>query len=98
MDDKRYDEQKRARAGTKATLRAVVALYFIFIGYKVITNKETTMSPVTAYLLGGVFIAAAFGFGVYTFISWRKDVEAAVIDEASDPSNDPAEVDDDDSE
>lgn len=95
MDNQKYDEQKRAKASTKATLRAVVALYFIFIGYKIITNKETTMAATTAYLLGGVFIAASVGFGIYTLMSWRNEIEAAKIKDDNDAM---AEEENDDGE
>lgn len=76
---RKYDEQKRSRAGTAALLRGAVAGYIVFLGYKIITNKETSMSVMTSRILGGCFIAAALGFGAYTFLRWKKDMEAAVI-------------------
>ncbi|MBP3270919.1 MAG: hypothetical protein J6M17_01665 [Ruminococcus sp.] len=99
MQEQKYDEQKRKTAGTKATLRAVVAGYFIFLGYKIITNKETTMSHTTAYLLGGIFIAAALGFGIYTLMKWRSDIEESKLtDDQAAVSDAEPEVENDDGE
>lgn len=75
----KYDEQKRARADKAALLRGVVAGYIAFLGYKIITNKDTSMSQMTSFILGGCFIAAALGFGVYIFLRRKKDLENAVV-------------------
>ncbi len=79
-----YDVQQRARAGTKATFRGVVALYIIYLGYSVIRSagdEASTMPPWLAWGGGILLIAAALGFGVYTWKRWRLDVEAARIRE-----------------
>lgn len=79
MDKKKYDEQKRSRADKAALLRGVVAGYIIFLGFKIATNKDTTMDAVTAGVIGGVFIVAALAFCVYIFLRRKSDLEAAQI-------------------
>ena len=77
-----YDIQKRARAGTSATLRACVSLYLIYLGCQIIRNAlngTTTMSLGLSWLFGGVLIAAALGFGWYILRRYRSDLEAARI-------------------
>lgn len=69
------DQGKFSRAQTAATLRAVVAGYFMYIGWKIATNTDTDMSPLTAKLIGGIFIAAALCFGVWVWKRWRTDRE-----------------------
>ncbi len=81
-----YDVQKRARAGTSATLRAAVALYIIYLGFSIIRGVReggTSMSPALGWSAGLVFIAAALAFGVYTWKRWRREVEAARLPASS---------------
>lgn len=75
--NRKYDEQKRSQADKAALLRGVVAGYIIFLGWKIATNKDTTMDVTTARIIGGVFIAAALGFCVYIYLRRKSDLEAA---------------------
>ena len=79
-DHLEYDIQKRARAGTAATLRAAVALYVIWIGVKIIrgvSDGSSAMSPVLAWIAGLVFITSSLVFGIFIWRRWRADLEAA---------------------
>ena len=81
-----YDVQKRARAGTAATLRAVISLYIIYLAWSVLKGVRNGSSPVpvwVGWLVAIVFTAAAIAFGVYTWTTWRRDLEAARL-----PAND----------
>jgi hypothetical protein len=86
-----YDVQKRARAGTAATFRAAVALYFLYLAWQIVRgvmDGTSSMSPVIGWIAGLGFVAAALVFGFYTWKRWRADVEAARLPP-------PAEADDD---
>ncbi len=75
-----YDLQKRAGAGTRATLRSCVCLYLGYLGFQLIRNAdsaESTMSPQLAWVFGLLLLAAAIGFGVYVIFRYRADLEAA---------------------
>ena len=61
------------KAGTAAILRAVVAGYIFYLGWKIATGESESMSPLTARLIGGAFMLAAAGFGLYTFRRWQLD-------------------------
>lgn len=77
-----YDVQKRARAGTTATLRAVVVLYVLYLGWMILRNYfqgTSTLPPWLAWLAGLGFAAAALGFAVYTYRRYKADLAAAVI-------------------
>lgn len=76
-----YDIQKRARAGTAATFRAVVAGYIAYLGWKIATAEGSTMSPLVAKLISCAFLVAAVAFGIYTWKRWRLDLEAARLPE-----------------
>ena len=81
-----YDIQKRAKAGTAATLRAVISVYIIYLGWTVLKGVRNGSSPVpvwVGWLVAIVFTAAAIAFGVYTWKTWRRDLEAARL-----PAND----------
>lgn len=89
-DKLEYDVQKRARAGTAATLRAVVALYVGWLGIKIIRGvKEggTTVPPALGWIMGIFFIAAALGFCFYVWKRWRADLEAARLDPTRETEN-----------
>lgn len=72
-----YDVQERAKAGTKATFRAVVALYIAYLGYKLIREPQAGWSVA----VGVAFIAAALAFGYYIWRQWHIDVEKARLPE-----------------
>ena len=82
-----YDVQMRARAGVAATLRALVAGYLLYTGwriYKGSSDGSSSMSITTACIIAVAFAAVAAAFGIYTFRQWRRDVEAARMPEPED--------------
>ena len=84
-----YDEQRRARAGSGAVLRALVAGYLLYLAWQIVQgvrSGETTMSPAMAYGAAAFFALAAVAFIVYLIRRWRSDVEAARL-----PASDPPE-------
>ena len=57
-----YDVQKRARAGTAATLRAVISLYIIYLAWSILKGVRNGSSPVpvwVGWLTAIVFTAGA---------------------------------------
>ena len=81
-----YDIQKRAKAGTAATLRAVISVYIIYLGWTVLKGVRNGSSPVpvwVGWLVAIVFTAAAIAFGFYTWKTYLRDKEAARL-----PAND----------
>ena len=70
------------KAATAAILRAVVAGYIFFLGWKIATGESDSMSPLTARLIGGAFMLAAAGFGFYTFRRWQLDNADKEADDA----------------
>ena len=87
MDEKNrveYDVQRRARAGTSATLRALVAGYLVYLAWQIVKgvrsgvrSGETSMSPAVGYAAAAFFLLAALVFAVYLIRRWKKEVEAA---------------------
>ena len=80
-----YNVQKRARAGTSATLRALVAGYLVYLAWQILQNVRsgaTSMKPAVAYAAAGFFLLAAVAFAVYLIRRWRIEVEAARLPEA----------------
>ena len=54
-----YDVQRRARAGTSAILRALVAGYLVYLAWQILQNVrtgETSMTPAVAYTAAGFFL------------------------------------------
>ncbi len=91
-----YDVQRRARAGTGATLRALVAGYLIYLAWQIVKgvrSGETNMPPALAYGAAIFFTLAAIAFVVYLIRRWRAEVEAARL-----PAAEPAENAEDEAE
>ncbi len=88
-----YDVQKRAQAGLRATLRAAVAVYIIYLGYRLVSGESSGLQTAA----GVFFIVAALAFGAYTWRRWRLDLEAARLpDETPAPADDDGDEPDDD--
>ena len=88
-----YDVQKRARAGTTATFRALISIYIIYLGWTVLRGVLKGSSPVpvwAAWLTAIVFTGASICFLVYTWKRYRKDLEAARIPKAAETEEDKA--------
>ena len=83
MDREKYDPQKNSRSDKAAVLRAVVAVYIGYLGYKIACAENTTMSVTTARIIGAVFIAAAAAFGVYIVKRWLADRKETAEDHDS---------------
>lgn len=77
--DGKFDPQKRSRADKAALLRAVVAAYIGYLGYKIAAAENTSMSLLTARIIGIAFILAAAGFCVYIYKRWKSDCNDALI-------------------
>ena len=90
-----YDVQRRARAGTRATLRALVVGYLAYLAWQIlkgVRSGESTMAPAVGYTAAAFFLLAAAAFAVYLIRHWRLEVEAARLPE-SDSKEDAAEDD-----
>ena len=77
-----YDVTKRTKATNTATLRAVVAGYLLYLGGSLLWDLlkgTSTLSPALAWTAGLGFIAAALAFGLYTWRTWRRELEAAKL-------------------
>ena len=64
----------------KETLRAVISVYIIYLGWTVLKGVRNGSSPVpvwVGWLVAIVFTAAAIAFGFYTWKTYLRDKEAA---------------------
>ena len=84
MDDRafEYDTAKRTRANNLAVLRALVAAYLAWLGFRLIRDcvrGASTLSPAFAWTAGLVFIAAALAFAFYIRRQWKRELAAAKL-------------------
>ena len=94
---KQIDKAKEQRAWTAATLRLVVAGYIAYLGYKIATAEDTTMSHTTAMIFGVVFGVAAAAILGYIVYRLRIDLaEARIKEEPEAPSAEPEAASQDD--
>ena len=57
-------------------LRAAVAAYLCYLGFDIFRSYlvgASTLSPTLAWLCGPGFIAAGLGFGIYSFLRYRRE-------------------------
>ena len=76
-----YDVIKKNRAVLHGTLRGVVCVYLAYLALHILKGISPASSmPVWAgYCIAGVFLAAAAGFGVYTWKQYKNDLRGAVL-------------------
>ena len=89
-----YDVQKRAKAGTAATLRAVISVYVIYLAWTVLKGVLNGTSPVpvwVGWLVAVVFTGAAVAFPVYTWKIYQRDKEAARLPAEAEPEEETEE-------
>jgi len=79
----KYDMQKRDKAVKGIFFRLVAAGYIGYLGYSIMTEKETSMSQAAAWMLGGLFMAVCAGFAVYSVCRFRSDMAAARLTDAA---------------
>ena len=94
-----YDVRKRAKAGTSATFRAVVAIYVMYLGSNLCRSTAdgtSTLPPWAGWLSGIFFILAGLAFGIYTWNRYRIEKEAARLPETDEENE--AEYDGDDAD
>jgi hypothetical protein len=72
-----YDAEKLSKAETKAAMRAIVAGYLGYLGYKIATEENTSMKKAAALIIGAFFFIAAAAVGAYTVYCFLTDRKAA---------------------
>ena len=81
MDSKGTESgRSRSKALNFAALRAVVAVYLIYLGVTLILDMmkgESALSPIAAWALGLLFVLAGAGFGLYTWRRWKREAASA---------------------
>jgi protein-S-isoprenylcysteine O-methyltransferase Ste14 len=71
------NSERKNRASLHATLRGVVALYLLYLGWSVARGAggaDTTMPLWAGRLFGAVFAAAAAALGIYAWRRYRRDL------------------------
>ena len=87
MDD---NGKNRSGSGSRSVnlfaLRAAVSAYLIYLGFDLFRAwlvGASTLSPTLAWLCGPGFMAAGLGFGVYSFLRYRRERDAAADRESA---------------
>ena len=79
MNQVKYDEEKRSRDCKSVVLRMVVAVYICWIAFKISSAEDTSMSRTVCWIIGGVFMAAAIAFIIYSRKRFLTDLDEARI-------------------
>lgn len=85
----------RGRAVNVASLRAVVAVYLMYLGVSLVRDRLTGTSDMAlwlAWLCGIFFVLAGAAFGWFTWKRWRADTAVKPANkEEKQPEEDPPE-------
>jgi hypothetical protein len=81
MNNVKNDSNKRSKALTALTLRGVVAVYIVYLAFKIASGEDTTMSIVLCRVIGAVFLLAGLSVACYAVYTYRRDLREADIDE-----------------
>ena len=77
---KRYHVVRKNKADTRALFRALLCGYLLYLAWQLIQSggSDPSFPPLVAWLLGGLFILAAAGFGWYSWREYRRALAEAV--------------------
>ena len=95
MGNGKFDPKKRSNAGKAALLRGVVAVYIGYLGVKIFAAKDTTMSLMTAHILGILFIAAGVAVAGYAVKRWIDDTRGDSADKSLPESTESSKITED---
>ena len=93
MNDKNRDNRSGAsgKAVNLFALRAAVAAYLVYLGFDLFRSYlagASTLTPLLAWLCGPGFMAAGLGFGVYSYLRYRREKAAEEEKEQTDKTPD----------
>lgn len=76
-----YDVMKKNRAVLHGTLRGVVCVYLACLAWHIMQGPSpaSPMPGWAAYSIAAIFLAAAGGFGIYTWKQYKKDLRGALL-------------------
>lgn len=75
-EKKHYHVVRKNKADTKLAFRGIVCAYLLYLAWQLVTSGGTeAFPPAAGWLTGGLFAAAAAGFGIY---AW-KEYKAALL-------------------
>lgn len=80
-EKKRYHVVRKNKADTKALFRAVVCGYLFYLSWQLVSGggSDASFPPVAGLLTGGLFAAAAAGFGLYSWKEYRQALREAEL-------------------
>lgn len=80
-EKKRYHVVRKNKADTKALFRAVVCGYLFYLSWQLVSSggSDTSFPPAAGLLTGGLFAAAAAGFGLYSWKEYRQALREAEL-------------------
>ena len=79
MNEVKFDMEKRSKAYKACGLRMIVALYICYLAFKISSAEDTSMSKTMCWVIGGVFMAAAIAFIIYSRKRFLIDLDEAKL-------------------
>lgn len=78
---KHYHVVRKNKADTKALFRAIVCGYLFYLAWQLVNTggSDSSFPPIAGWLAGGLFAAAAIGFGVYFWREYKKALKEAEL-------------------
>lgn len=78
---KRYHVVRKNKADTRALFRVILCGYLLYLAWQLIQSggSDPSFPPLVAWLLGGLFILAAVGFGWYSWREYRRALAEAEL-------------------
>ena len=80
-EKKHYNVVRKNKADTKALFRVLLCGYLVYLAWQLIRSGGSTPSfpPLVAWLLGGMFLLAAAGFGRYAWGEYKRALKEAEL-------------------
>lgn len=80
-EKRRYHVVRKNKADTKALFRVIVCGYLFYLAWQLVSGggSDPSFPPLAGWLTGGLFAAAAAGFGVYSWKEYRAALREAEL-------------------
>ena len=78
---KRYHVVRKNKADTRALFRAIVSGYLFYLAWQLVGSggSDPSFPPIAGWLTGGLFAAAAAGFGIHTWKQYQLALREAEL-------------------
>ena len=80
-EKRQYDMGQKNKAKTQILLRILICAYLLYLACQLVSQagSDPTLPAAVCWLAGGLFAAAAVGFGIFSWKQYRIHIKDAEV-------------------